>query len=70
MNPSGVRVMSIFLGGRVAKLQRAVFAAEGCPYPPDRLIQPADTAALVLSLLRLSCTCEVTDIVMRPMQTT
>jgi NADP-dependent 3-hydroxy acid dehydrogenase YdfG len=68
VNASGVRIMSLFLGRTASERQRAIFAAEGRPYLPERLIQPADVAALVLSLLRLPRTCEVTDIVMRPMQ--
>jgi hypothetical protein len=48
--------------------QRTIFAAEGRPYPPKQLIQPADIAELVLCLLRLPLTREVTDLVLRPMQ--
>jgi NADP-dependent 3-hydroxy acid dehydrogenase YdfG len=70
VNANGVRVTSIFLGRTASERQRAIFAAEGRPYPPERLIQPADVAGLVLSLLRLPRTSEVTDIVLRPMQKT
>jgi NAD(P)-dependent dehydrogenase (short-subunit alcohol dehydrogenase family) len=70
VNAEGIRVMSIFLGRTATDLQRAIFALEGRPYPPERLIQPADVADLVLSLLQLSRTCEVTDIVLRPMHKT
>jgi NAD(P)-dependent dehydrogenase (short-subunit alcohol dehydrogenase family) len=70
VNASGVRVTSIFLGRTATELQRTIFAAEGRPYPPERLIQPADVAEVVLSLLRLPRTCEATDIVLRPMQKT
>jgi NADP-dependent 3-hydroxy acid dehydrogenase YdfG len=70
VNAQGVRVMSLFLGRTSSERQRAIFAAEGRPYPPGRLIQPADVAELVLSLLRLPRTSEVTDIVLRPMQKT
>jgi NAD(P)-dependent dehydrogenase (short-subunit alcohol dehydrogenase family) len=70
VNTSGVRVTSIFLGRTATERQRAIFAAEGRPYPPERLIQPADVAELVLFLLRLPRTSEVTDIVLRPMQKT
>jgi len=70
VNASGVRVMSLFLGRTASERQRAIFAAEGRPYPPDRLIQPADVAKLVLFLLQLPRASEVTDIVMRPMQKT
>jgi len=70
VNAAGVRVMSLFLGRTASERQRAIFAAEGRPYPPERLIQPADVAEVVLSLLRLPRTAEVTDIVLRPMQKT
>jgi NADP-dependent 3-hydroxy acid dehydrogenase YdfG len=67
VNANGVRVMSLFLGRTAGERQRAIFAMEGRPYPPERLIQPADIAQLVLSVLRLPRTAEVTDVVMRPM---
>jgi NAD(P)-dependent dehydrogenase (short-subunit alcohol dehydrogenase family) len=70
VNANGVRVMSLFLGRTASERQRAIFAAEGRPNPLERLIQPADVAELVLSLLRLPRTSEVTDILLRPMQKT
>jgi NAD(P)-dependent dehydrogenase (short-subunit alcohol dehydrogenase family) len=70
VNASGVRVMSIFLGRTATERQRAIFATEGRPYPPKRLIQPADVAELVLFLLQLPRSAEVTDTVLRPMQKT
>ena len=70
VNANGVRVMSLFLGRTASERQRGIFAAEGRPYPPERLIQSADVAGLVLFLLRLPRTSEVTDIVLRPMQKT
>jgi NADP-dependent 3-hydroxy acid dehydrogenase YdfG len=68
VNANGVRVTSIFLGRTATERQRAIFAAEGRPYPPERLVQPANVAGLVLFLLRLPRTSEVTDILLRPMQ--
>jgi NADP-dependent 3-hydroxy acid dehydrogenase YdfG len=68
VNTDGVRVMSIFLGRTATERQRAIFAKEGRPYLPERLIQPADVAETVLFLLRLPRTTEVTDILLRPMQ--
>ncbi len=68
VNAHGVRVMSLFLGRTASERQRAIFAVEGRPYSPERLIQPADVAEVVLSLLQLPRTGEVTDIVLRPMQ--
>jgi NAD(P)-dependent dehydrogenase (short-subunit alcohol dehydrogenase family) len=70
VNANGVRVMSLFLGRTASERQRAIFAAERRPYPPERLIQPADVAELVLCLLQLPRTSEVTDVVLRPMQKT
>jgi NADP-dependent 3-hydroxy acid dehydrogenase YdfG len=67
VNADGVRVMSLFLGRTASERQQTIFAAEGRPYLPERLIQPADIAQLVLFLLRLPRTTEVTDIVLRPM---
>ena len=67
VNGNGVRVTSVFLGRTATELQRAIFAAEGRRYPPERLIQPADVAGLVLFLLQLPRTSEVTDVVLRPM---
>jgi NAD(P)-dependent dehydrogenase (short-subunit alcohol dehydrogenase family) len=60
VNAHGVRVMSLFLGRTASERQRAaIFAVEGRPYPPERLIQPADVAAVVLSLMQLPRTGEV-----------
>ncbi len=68
VNSAGVRVTSVFLGRTATNMQRSVFAAEGRAYVPERLIQPSDVAGLVMSLLRLPRTSEVTDITLRPMQ--
>jgi len=70
VNSDGVRVTSIFLGRTATELQRSVFEMEGRTYLPERLIQPADVAELVLFLLRSPRTSEATDIVLRPMQKT
>jgi NADP-dependent 3-hydroxy acid dehydrogenase YdfG len=70
VNAADVRVTSIFLGRTATERQRAIFATEGRPYPAECLIQPADVAELILFLLRLPRTSEVTDIVLRPMQKT
>ena len=70
VNAHGVRVMSLFLGRTASERQRAIFAVEGRPYPPERLIQPADVAEVVLSLLLLPRTAEATDIVLRTFQKT
>jgi NAD(P)-dependent dehydrogenase (short-subunit alcohol dehydrogenase family) len=70
VNADGVRVTSIFLGRTATERQRAIFASEGRLYQPERLIQPADVSGLVLFLLQLPRTSEITNIVLRPMQKT
>lgn len=70
VNQFGVRVVSIFLGRTATERQKAIFELEQRPYPPDQLIQPADVADLVMGLLRLGRTAEVTNVTMRPMQKT
>jgi len=70
VNSKGVRVVSLFLGRTASERQRAIFAEEGRRYPPERLIQPADIAQLLRSVLELPRTSEVTDVVLRPMQKT
>jgi NAD(P)-dependent dehydrogenase (short-subunit alcohol dehydrogenase family) len=68
VNPHGVRVMSIFLGRTATEMQRAIFAAEGRAYRPECLVQPIDVGELIVFLLKLPRTCEITDLIMRPMQ--
>ena len=48
-------------------MQAQVHSLEGKPYNPDRLIQPPDIAAMVISAPRLPRTAEVTDVLVRPM---
>jgi NADP-dependent 3-hydroxy acid dehydrogenase YdfG len=66
VNASGVRVTSIFLGRTATARQAQIFAMEGRPYPPERLIQPTDLAGVVLTLLTLPPTVEATNISLRP----
>jgi NADP-dependent 3-hydroxy acid dehydrogenase YdfG len=68
VNLEGVRVASMFLGRTATGMQEAIFAAEGREYTPERLVQPEDVARIVLSVLRLPRTAEVTDLVIRPMR--
>lgn len=68
VNPSGVRVLSVFPGRTATPMQEAIFAAEGRSYDPGRLLQPEDVAEIVLAALRLPRTAEVTDIHIRPLQ--
>ena len=68
VNAEGVRVLSVFLGRTASDMQRAIFALEGRPYPPERLIQPGDVAQAALAMLRLPRTVEATQLMLRPMQ--
>ncbi|CAN5611400.1 SDR family oxidoreductase [soil metagenome] len=65
-NQFGVRVCSLFLGSTATSMQAAVRAQQQRTYEPERLIQPADVAAVVGSVLALPRTAEVTDLMMRP----
>jgi NADP-dependent 3-hydroxy acid dehydrogenase YdfG len=67
VNPTGVRVLSVFLGRTASPMQAAIHQIEGRPYAPDQLLQPDDVAAVVLNALQLPRTAEVTDIHIRPM---
>ena len=48
--------------------QQKIFADEARRYEPERLMQAADIAAMVLAVLALPRTAEVTTLTMRPMQ--
>jgi NADP-dependent 3-hydroxy acid dehydrogenase YdfG len=67
VNADGVRVLSVFLGRTASPMQAAVHAAEGKAYHPERLLQPQDVASMVVHVLGLPRSAEVTDISMRPM---
>lgn len=67
VNPSGVRVLSVFPGRTASPNQERVCALEGRHYRPDRLLQPEDIAAVVVNALCLPRTAEVTEIKIRPM---
>jgi len=66
VNPEGIRVLSIYLGRTATRMQKLVHEMEGREYRPERLIQPADVAAVVVHALNLPRTAEVTDIQIRP----
>jgi NADP-dependent 3-hydroxy acid dehydrogenase YdfG len=66
VNSDGVRVVSVFPGRTATPMQSRVFAAEGRRYLPERLMQPADVASVVLQAITLPRTAEVTDVMVRP----
>jgi NADP-dependent 3-hydroxy acid dehydrogenase YdfG len=68
VNPSGVRVLSVFCGRTATPLQERVFALEGRKYAPEFLSQPEDIALAVSMALKLGANSEITDIRIRPMR--
>ena len=67
VNPTGIRVMTLFLGRTATPMQAKVCDAEGREYRPETLLQPDDVASVVAHCLALPRTAEVTDISIRPM---
>ena len=66
VNQDGIRVMSLFLGRTATPMQEMVHAHEGRSYRPERLVQPSDVAQVVVSLLSLPHSAEVTEVRLRP----
>jgi short-subunit dehydrogenase len=70
VNPDDVRVLSIYPGRTASPQQAAIFKAEGRPYTPELLMQPADLAQILIDALKVNRSAEVTDISIRPMRKT
>ena len=68
VNPSGVRVMSVYPGKTASFMQKRAHALAGKPYNAAHLMQPEDVAQMVLSALALPKTAEMTDLHIRPMK--
>jgi NADP-dependent 3-hydroxy acid dehydrogenase YdfG len=66
LSESGVRVTSIYAGRTATPRQRQIYQQQGWAYQPDVLLQPDDIARMVLAILRLPDTAEVTDLSIRP----
>jgi NADP-dependent 3-hydroxy acid dehydrogenase YdfG len=66
VNKDGIRVCIIHLGRTATPLQEAIFTTEGRPYAPERLVQPADVADVVVAVVVLPAEAEVTEIHLRP----
>jgi NADP-dependent 3-hydroxy acid dehydrogenase YdfG len=67
VNRDGIRVLSVHPGRTATDRQVLQHGVEGKPYHPERLIQPADIATMVVTALALPRTVEVTEIRLRPM---
>ena len=65
LNRRGIRVASVFPGRTATPRMRRIYAREGKPYRPARLLSARDVAHLVLALMQLSPRVEITDIHLR-----
>ena len=68
VNPSGVRVMSVYPGKTASAMQQRAHELTGKPYDAASLMQPEDVAQMVISALALPKTAEMTDLHIRPMK--
>jgi NADP-dependent 3-hydroxy acid dehydrogenase YdfG len=67
VNAYDVRVLSVYLGRTATPLQAKLHEDESRTYRPQDLLQPEDIASVVVRVLTLPRTAEVTDIHLRPM---
>jgi NADP-dependent 3-hydroxy acid dehydrogenase YdfG len=67
VNADGIRVASIYPGRTATPRQARIHALEGKAYIPERLLQPRDVAEVVLKILTLPRSAEITDVRIRPM---
>ena len=67
VNSDGIRVASIFPGRTATRRQARIHALEGKAYVPERLLQPDDVAEVVVKILTLPRSAEITDVRIRPM---
>jgi len=51
--PSGLRVMTVYLGRTATAMQQRVRAEENAPYEPERYIQPENLASTIRLMLEL-----------------
>lgn len=68
VNQYGIRVLSVYPGRTATPRMEAICATEGQQYRPELLMQPEDVAMMILHVLSLPRTAEVTDLSMRPMK--
>jgi NADP-dependent 3-hydroxy acid dehydrogenase YdfG len=65
LHPTGRRVLNVFAGRVATPMQAELCAAEGRPFEPAHLIDPAELATLIVDALA-SPTAEVKEINIRP----
>lgn len=64
--PAGVRVISLYPGRTATPMQQHRHAIENKPYHPEKLIQPEDVAAALLTAVNMPRNAVVTDLHIRP----
>lgn len=67
VNADGVRVLSVYLGRTATPMQQKIHLFEGKPFQKERLIQPEEVAELLVGLLAVQESAEITEITLRPM---
>jgi NADP-dependent 3-hydroxy acid dehydrogenase YdfG len=67
VNPEGVRISSVFPGRTATARISTLHEKEGRDFTPELLLQPEDVASVVLNILTLPWTAEVTNLSIRPM---
>jgi len=65
LNRRGIRVSSLFPGRTATPRMRRIYAREGKPYNPARLLSARDVAQVVLALTQLPPRLEITDVHLR-----
>jgi NADP-dependent 3-hydroxy acid dehydrogenase YdfG len=67
VNAEGVRISSVFPGRTATARISSLHQSEGREFRPELLLQPEDVASVVLNILTLPWTAEVTNVSIRPM---
>ena len=60
-------MLTVYPGRTATPMQEAICKKEGQVYRPERLLQAEDVAMIIVEVMSLSATAEVTDISIRPM---
>lgn len=68
LNPTGIRVLSVFPGRTATPMQELVCKMEGREYSSAYLLQPDEVAESILLAMKESRTAEVTDLHIRPVR--
>lgn len=66
VNDHGIRVLSVYPGRVATPRMETMYKKDGKEYKPEFLLQPEDLASVVLSIVVLPRTAEVTDLSIRP----